>query len=427
MDQKTEQMLDKKLAIQHDLQNDPCDRFDYLAAVGCGAIAALVDIFLVGSPKDSLLQGWTDDQVDKAVRAFAKKCGWSPREGKESNTASAIGFLEKKFKVNYDQRYTTDVNNLFKMGTKNHHLKSLAHSPDILGLFCSVLNQFTSTATFISGGKLITIETETFELQGYDPVSKIFCGIANWFGHIMSDIAGSSGAADRGSGVAIPFFELFQLCEFGEFQVGKDRNTLAMVATKAFQEGYDARFGMTMAIPVVICDLSIRLVWAIKRHFYHHEPLNNCIPNKTHTSLRVMLIIGTGTLSIIDGIHAGVTSGGNAVVFFTHLNLIAWYKLLTLILKEILIRYDFTYEDLKLQFQRTNEALDSYLLRLRSVDYAMYEAELVELRGIRRIITNPNTDVSSLYAFLEPRTAMQFHNFEELDINMQDPDFVLDI
>ena len=61
--------------------------------------------------------------------------GWKPKIDNENNVASAIGFLEGKFRVNYDQRNTTDVNKLFKMGTKNHHIKSLSHSPDIIGLF----------------------------------------------------------------------------------------------------------------------------------------------------------------------------------------------------------------------------------------------------------------------------------------------------
>lgn len=36
--------------------NDTCDKYDYMAAAGCGAIAGLIDIFLVGSPADSVLQ-----------------------------------------------------------------------------------------------------------------------------------------------------------------------------------------------------------------------------------------------------------------------------------------------------------------------------------------------------------------------------------
>ena len=94
---------------------DKCDRYDYLVAVGCGVIGGLIDIFLVGSPKDSIIGSWTDDQIDNAVKSFAKIAGWKPAEGKENNIASAIGYLEKKFRVNYDQRYTSDVDDLFKI------------------------------------------------------------------------------------------------------------------------------------------------------------------------------------------------------------------------------------------------------------------------------------------------------------------------
>jgi len=243
----------------------------------------------VGSPADSKLQNWTDSQVDKAVMNFSKLCGWNPKESQAGNVKSAIGFLEKKFPVNYDHKHSGDVGNLFKMSPSNHHMKSLSHSPDIVGLFFSILNQFTSTSSFLNNGQLITIQSETFELQGNDFVSKLFCGIANWFGHIMSDIAGSSGATGRGSGVVIPFYELFQVCDFGSFQVGKHRNTLATVATKVFEEGYDARFGLTMSIPVVLCDLSIKLIWALKHYFYHKRPLAECIPTKRHDDLRIML------------------------------------------------------------------------------------------------------------------------------------------
>lgn len=357
--------------------HDKCDKYDYLIAVGCGAIAGIIDIFLVGSPTDSKLQGWTDAQVDKTVMAFAKTCGWSPREGKENSVASAIGFLEKKFPVNYDQRHSGDVGGLFNMSAKNHHMKSLSHSPDIIGLFFSILNQFTSTSSFLNNGQLITIKTETFELQGSDFVSKLFCGVANWFGHIMSDVAGSSGAVGRGSGVVIPFYELFQLCDFGSFQVGENRNTLAIVATKVFQEGYDARFGLTMAIPVLVCDLSIKLAWAIKHYFYHKRPLNECIPSKRHDDLRMMLIIGDGTLCLMDGADAAIRSGGNWVNFFLRLNIVAWYRLIVLVFREVCIRAGIS---MPLQKQldayiRINEALAEYLAQLEQIDIERFKEE----------------------------------------------------
>lgn len=374
--------------------NDKCDKYDYLIAVGCGAIAGLIDIFLVGAPTDSKLQGWTDTQVDKTVMTFAKACGWSPREGKENSVSSAIGFLEKKFYVNYDQRHSGDVGGLFTMSTKNHHMKSLAHSPDIIGLFFSLLNQFTSTSSFLHNGQLITIQTETYELQGHNFISKLFCGVANWFGHIMSDVAGSSGASGRGSGVVIPFYELFQLCDFGSFQVGQDRNTLATVATKVFQDGYDARFGLTMAIPVVLCDLSIKLIWAIKRYFYHMRPLHECIPTKRHDDLRIMLIIGDGTLCLMDGADAAIRSGGNWVNFFLRLNIVAWYRLVFLVFREICIRLDIS---LPLQKQldayiRINEAMALYLTQLEKIDFELFQKETEQYNRMLTMMETTNNE-----------------------------------
>lgn len=374
--------------------HDKCDKYDYLIAVGCGAIAGMIDIFLVGSPADSKLQGWTDAQVDKTVMAFAKTCGWSPREGKENSVASAIGFLEKKFPVNYDQRHSGDVSGLFTMSAKNHHMKSLAHSPDIIGLFFSILNQFTSTSSFLHNGQLITIQTETHELQGHDFVSKLFCGVANWFGHIMSDVAGSSGASGRGSGVVIPFYELFQLCDFGSFQVGDDRNTLATVATKVFQEGYDARFGLTMAIPVVVCDLSIKLIWAIKHYFYHKRPLTECIPSKRHDDLRMMLIIGNGTLCLMDGADAAIRSGGNWVTFFLRLNIIAWYRLLTLVFREVCIRagISFPFQRQLDAYIRINEALAQYLSQLEQIDIERFKRETEQYNELMALMEHISSE-----------------------------------
>ena len=92
--------------LQYD---DKCDKYDYMAAVACGAIGGVMDIFLVGMPGEGILGKWTDQQVDKAVMAFAKKMKWNPKDENENNVNSAIGFLERNFRVNYDQRRTVDV------------------------------------------------------------------------------------------------------------------------------------------------------------------------------------------------------------------------------------------------------------------------------------------------------------------------------
>lgn len=62
------------------------------------------------------------------------------------NSANMIGHLERRCKVNYDARYAKDLlmgDKVLNMSMKNHHLKSLGYSPDIIGLFFSILDSFT--------------------------------------------------------------------------------------------------------------------------------------------------------------------------------------------------------------------------------------------------------------------------------------------
>lgn len=325
--------------------NDKCDKEDYLIAAFSGLVAGVMDIFFVGAPGQSPLGDFTDAQADQLVMKFAKMSGWKPKEGKENSIASAIGFLERKFPVNYDHANTTAVGGAFRMGTKNHHYKSLAHSPDIVGLFFSILDQFQGKASFLSDGKLIRIDSDSQDLTlyGSNLPAKLFCGFCNWLGHIMSDMVGSSGGrgqmTGRRSGVPIPFMNLFQLCDFGELQVGKHRQTLATAMTQVFQEGYDARFGAAMAIPVLINELMIRTLWVIKKRFFEKRSWRDCIPTDQHADLRMMLLVGYGALCLMDGADAAIRSGGNALAFILRLNLVAWTRLVILIFKELRIRY----------------------------------------------------------------------------------------
>ena len=393
-----ENSVENKRLFQNE---DKCDKYDYLAAVGCGVIGGIIDIFLVGAPGDSVLEHWTDSQVDKCVMTFAKKMGWNPRVGQEDNVRSAIGFLEngsKKsgfdgFRVNYDQKNSTDVNNLFKMAPNNHHMMSIAHSPDIIGLFFSIINQLTSTSSFIENGQLIMISTDTFELKGGNFISKLFCGVVNWFGHIMSDIAGSSGSVKRGTGVVMPFYELFGFFKFGEFNVENDRQDLATIATRAFQKGYDFRFGLAQSIPVIITDLLIRLIWALRRYFQYKKTLKECIPTHNHADLRIMLLLGNGTLCAMDGIDAGVRSKGNFLLFFMRLNLIAWLRFVTLVLKEVFIRVgisDAMQKNIE-AYKRINEALLVYLHELEQIDIDLFKKETEEYNKVVNVFNSAKT------------------------------------
>src|SRR5699024_9710386 len=182
-------------------------------------LTGFIDVFFVGGAKKSKLGSWTEEKVDRTIIKFSKTIWRSDKNNgaklkKEPDSiASAIGFLERRFKVNYDARYTEDLKlngqNL-TMRPSNHHVKSLGHSPDIVGLFFSILDQCTGKASFISGGKILRLvpveNKQKFELRGNNLLAKIFAGFANWFGHLMSDIAGSSGTRGhmdgrKGSGI----------------------------------------------------------------------------------------------------------------------------------------------------------------------------------------------------------------------------------
>ncbi len=343
--------LEKRIKDEFTFKGASCDKYDYMIAGTCGLIGGLVDIVFVGVAGKGLLTSFTDDMTDQAVQKFAKLCGWNgPGEGKDP-AASAIGFLERNFGVNYDHRHGGDVDRIFDMSTKNHHIKSLGHSPDLIGLFFSILDQFNNTAHFVDNGRIVVVETEGFELRGSSFVSKLFAGFVNWLGHLFSDVSGSSGAAGRGSGIPIPFYSLLQFLNVGEF--GQHRQTFAKIAVQVFEQGYDLRHGIAMAIPVLVTELLTRISWVAKRRFYHDAPWGDCVPSANNPELRRMLLVAHGSLCLVDTADAALRSGGNMIQFMLRANLIAWVRFGTLGLKEIKAWY--------WQGQIDADAVDLYL------------------------------------------------------------------
>ncbi len=411
------------------------DEKDIVVSVACGAVGGLIDIFLVGEPGNSVLGKWTDKMTDNAVMKFAKRLGWSPHKGNESDVSKAIAFLEGKFKVNYDQHQSEAVNNLFSMSPKQHHMMSLGHSPDIVGLFFSVLNQFTDTSTFIVEGKLISITTYDgeFYLVGSNVWTKLLCGVWNWFGHLMSDVAGSSVSVKGGSGIVIPFYEFFGFCKFGKFKTSDGTKDLSELAMQAFSadSGYDFRHGMAMAIPVMLTDMLIRFLWAARQFFEFDRPIKECIPNSSHEDLRLMLIIGNATLCVLDGVDAAIRSGGDALKFFMRLNLIAWFKLVKMVLKEVAIRLMMDDEYLFELVAEINRAIESNLEELRQLDLEAYARERDELYALDtslRLSADDKQLTDVLYKYADDHGIdLQVKNHEEFDRFMLDENTVIDL
>ena len=417
-----------------------CDRYDYLASIFSGLIAGMIDILFVGEPRNSKLEDFTYEQTDNIVKRFSSLCGWTPRNGNEDNIASAIGFLEKKFPVNYDQASANYKEYGFSMAANNHHIKSLGHYPDPIGLFFSIVDQFYSSATFISNGQLIALRAGTTELQGGNFIAKIFCAFCNWIGHIMSDVAGSSGGrgsigGKRGSGVALPFFEVFLLFDAGSFQVGNDRFTFAEVMTKVFQDGYDLRYGGAMAIPVILNELFIRAFWAIKRHFYHGIEWKKCIPSLKYNSLHGMLIISTAGMCLLDGIDAYIRSGENIVKFILRLNLVAWERLLVLVFKYVAIsrakiKYEIQHEKNLLVIKNIEENTKQLTTEIESF---LREQQIIIDKNIElTILAISNNDVDNVGEALNNiallfGSELPFTSFKEFDEFMSDSWSILEL
>lgn len=135
--QETKRFISETIETVNNLTPE-CDKLDYALAASSGVICGVIDVFLVGKPGESPLGNITDKWIETRTRDFAKLCGWDSKDN--SSASSAIKFLEKKFKIPYDQRGAGDAaSEIFNLSPRNHHFKSLAHNPSLLGLFFQFL------------------------------------------------------------------------------------------------------------------------------------------------------------------------------------------------------------------------------------------------------------------------------------------------
>lgn len=319
-----------------------CDKLDYILSASSGALCGIIDVFLVGKPGESPLGDITDKWFANRTIDFAKLCGF---KGDDSSLSSAISFLEKKFKVPYDQSVGGGIfKELLNLTPDNHHFKSLGHNPTLLGLFFSILSQFTNTSSFVADGELITLNNSdsSFELEGHNIPSKLFCGFVNWLGHIISDISGSSSSKGRGMGIPSPIWAwtndviaIKRKLNIPASEFDKSANELAL---KLFKEGYDVRFQTAQALPVFLNELIVRLFYSIRRLICYFSNVSkedrsfallwkSCEPFSNATVKR-MLTVAHGTFCLVDlgdaTIRGFVTGGGyfNVAEFFMRVNII---------------------------------------------------------------------------------------------------------
>ena len=292
-----------------------CDKTDYILAACSGILCGALDIFLVGKPGDSIAGDAVDKWVEDKVYNFAIRNGYNPRNGK--SVSGAIKYLSDKYKIPYDQTGVGDAaKDVFGLSPKSHHFQSLGHNPTILGLFFSILDQFQNTSHFVVGGNLIRLEQagDGWELRGSNFTTKLWCGFVNWLKHLLSDVAGSGSNKGRGMGLPAPFLawvnDIMFIKRNLNIPTSEFDENLCNFACQIYEQGYDLRFQTTQAIPVLINELIVRLMYTIRRTIQYlseteKEERNmgmmwdRCKPFG-NPSVKRMLTVAHGTFCAVD-------------------------------------------------------------------------------------------------------------------------------
>lgn len=364
-----------------------CDKSDYVLSACSGLLCGIIDVFLVGKPGESPIGNLTDQWFADRTKDFAKLCKWD--SSKDDSLKSAIQHLENKFKIPYDQTSPGPIGkDYLDLNTFNHHFKSLAHNPTLVGLFFSILDQFGETVNgqyrptshFVDNGTLVTVSVydSSFELRGKNVPAKLFCGIVNWFGHLISDQSGSHSSKGRGMGIPSPVMSwtnsiivIKQSLKIPSSSFDKQLNELAQ---KLFVEGFDMRFQTAQLIPVFLNECIVRLFYCTRRlvkyfsnldsveDFSFHDLWETCKPFNNN-SIKRILTVAHGVFCLVDvgdaTIRGFATGGGsfNVSEFFLRVNIAGVGRFAICIVNEINMAVD--------QAHNMNEA--AYLSRKRVI------------------------------------------------------------
>lgn len=185
------------------------DRIDCGLAVASGSIAGLIDIFFVGEFSLDKANDWGAKKVNAFVE-FAAKLSGCKNEGLDS----AIRYLESNFEMAAD-----GATNNFG-GGRQHHLRDFSHHFSLGGLVCSLFTQFTGKVIGTDAAGNIKIAAANPELIGTTFEERVFLGVAGWFFHLASDMAGSSSNPGKGTGIPGPLLSTIK--EFSALPFFKD-------------------------------------------------------------------------------------------------------------------------------------------------------------------------------------------------------------
>lgn len=323
------------------------DKTDYALAIASGIIAGIVDSIFVGEFSLDYANQWGNEQTEKLVVKIAKSQGF-----KGDELAGAVKHLEEDFPIAADK-----ATNAFGGGLQ-HHLRDFSHHPTPVGLICSIMTQFTGKVygTDVAGKfNAIQLNEDGLALVGKNFQEKITFGVINWFFHLASDVAGSSGSIMKGSvGTGLPGPLVSLLKELSALSIFQKQNEngykeLSVYISKLFNGTllgskdangrlsplkFDLRTEMGVAqqiskqtIPVIINECVVRAFFFLRQLMHELSKSNknlqninwnNVIPAHNRTLDR-MLTISSMTFTIADtadaAVRSAIESGGNWILF----------------------------------------------------------------------------------------------------------------
>ena len=182
--------------------NVKLDKYDVALSIGSGALTASIDALWIGDISLAEAHKWGSDRVDEFVMKIAnssfeeKITGTKKYDGK--TVAGAIKKLEDDFAMDGDL-----LTKEFGSG-KIHHLRDFSHHPTPVGLMCSLIMQFTGKGYGTkTNGEIVSYDVPGWKQKGF--AESVYLGTVNWFFHLISDIAGSSGTRrSGGEGTGLP-------------------------------------------------------------------------------------------------------------------------------------------------------------------------------------------------------------------------------
>ena len=236
------------------------DRLDCLAAASIGALSSILNVFWQKELDIEEARGWGAEKVGACVVEAAKSQGFKPKADAEDDILrAAIRFLEEKFPLASD-KVTAEMG-----GGLQHHLRDFEHHPSPLGLFFSVLTQFTRQAYGTdTAGSFMVVDLPADAAIGKNFNEKIAFGTVRWLFHLVSDMAGSSNTPGAGTGIPGPILsflkELSALPFFGNYNIDYKGSEIAFsqYISKLFngtairdEDGKPIRFDLRAEVGVI--------------------------------------------------------------------------------------------------------------------------------------------------------------------------------